>query len=157
MSDDLQLLPEDAPIEDFLTYKIRLLYLLSGRRVTRYLAGRFDLSLIEWWLLGQLAVHAPSTVSDMVGLTMHDKAQVSRGLRSLHNRGYAVREEHPDDARSVFYNITNHGMDVYKEILPHRVAAQRDLLKVLGGEELQVVDRALKKLIEHLAKETQIT
>ena len=68
-----------------------------------------------------------------------------------------MREEHPDDARSVFYNITNHGMDVYKEILPHRVAAQRDLLKVLGGEELQVVDRALTKLIEHLAKETQIT
>lgn len=156
MRDDHQLLPDDTLLEEFLTYKIRVLYLLSGRKVTRYLAGRYDLTLIEWWLLGQLATHSPATVTDMVNLTKHDKAQVSRGLRNLHHRGYAAREAHPDDARSVYYTITNLGTGVYKEILPHRVAAQRDLLQVLDKTELQVVDRALKKLIDHLVNDVEI-
>jgi len=155
MSDDLAILADDATIQDFLTYKIRVLYLLSGRKTTRYLAGRYDLTLIEWWLLGQLALHSPATVTDMVELTKHDKAQVSRGLRQLHNRGYSDRQEHPDDARSVFYKITRLGMDVYEEILPNRVASQRDILKVLDSNERQVVEGALDKLIKHFVDESQ--
>ena len=156
LSDDHAVLPEDATIQDFLTYKIRVLYLLSGRKTTRYLAGRFDLTLIEWWLLGQLAIHSPATVTDMVELTMHDKAQVSRGLRQLHARGYSTREEHPDDARSVYYKITSLGMNVYKEILPNRVAAQRDILKVLDIEERKVVEGALDKLIKHFVNDAKL-
>ena len=155
MSDDLAILADDATIEDFLTYRIRVLYLLSGRKTTRYLAGRFDLTLVEWWLLSQLAIHSPATVSDMVDLTKHDKAQVSRSLRQLHNRGYAERQKHPDDARSVFYKITRLGMEVYKEILPNRVAVQRDILKVLDRNERQVVEKALDKLIKHFVDESQ--
>ena len=155
MSDDLAILADDATIQDFLTYKIRVLYLLSGRRTTRYFVGRFDLTLIEWWLLGQLAISSPVTVTDMVELTKHDKAQVSRSLRQLHNRGYSERQEHPDDARSVFYKITSLGMEVYKEILPNRVAVQRDILKVLDSTEREVVERALDKLIKYFVDESR--
>ena len=155
MSNDVPLLPEDAPIEDFLTYKIRILYLLSGRKTTRFLAGSFDLALIEWWLLGQLAVHSPATVTDLVDLTMHDKAQVSRGVRKLVDRGYASRSENPDDARSAFYQISEKGMQVYREIIPHRVAAQRELLAVMSADERRIVEKALDRLIDHLADDAQ--
>ena len=46
-------------------------------------------------------------------------------------------------------------MDVYEEILPNRVAAQRDILKVLDSNERQVVEGALDKLIKHFVDESQ--
>src|SRR5690349_16978247 len=102
LSDGDDLLGPDTStweIKDFLTFRINLLYRLLDRQLKKILAEHHDLSIAEWRVLGQFAIHSPATVRSIAGRTYMAKSQISRAAASLVRTGYALRSKDSDDER----------------------------------------------------------
>ena len=144
------LIEPGTPINQFLSFKISVLYRLMVRRSARFLNSSGDLSVAEWWTIGQLAMESPGTVSGIVELTQNDKAQVSRAVTVLIERGLVRKEDNPDDKRSSLLYLTDEGSALYDEIFPLRQKTQNMLLEQLNEEERAITARAIEKLTNYL-------
>lgn len=144
------LIDTDTPINQYLSFKISVLYRLMVRRSARFLNSKYDLSVAEWWTLGQLAVKSPGTVSGIVELTQNDKAQVSRAVTMLIQKGLVRKENNPEDKRSSLLYLTEKGLGLYSEVLPMRQKTQNMILEQLTEEEREVTERAIVKLTNYL-------
>lgn len=145
-----KLIDADTPINQYLSFKISVLYRLMVRRSARFLNSTYDLSVAEWWTLGQLAVKSPGTVSGIVELTQNDKAQVSRSVTILIQKGLVRKEDNPEDKRSSLLYLTEKGQGLYDEVLPIRQKTQNLILEQLTPEEREVTERAISKLSDFL-------
>lgn len=145
-----ELIDIDTPINQYLSFKISVLYRLMVRRSARFLNSTYELSVAEWWTLGQLVVKSPGTVSGIVELTQNDKAQVSRAVSLLIDRGLVRKEDNPEDKRSSLLYLTEEGENLYNEVLPIRQKTQNLLLEQLTPEEREVTERAISKLTNYL-------
>lgn len=144
------LIDADTPINEYLSFKISVFYRLMVRRSARFLNSTYDLSVAEWWTLGQLVVESPGTVSGIVELTQNDKAQVSRAVTLLIEKGLVRKENNPEDKRSSLLFLTDEGQKLYEEVLPIRQKTQNLLLEQLSPEEREVTERAIMKLTNYL-------
>jgi DNA-binding MarR family transcriptional regulator len=144
------ILDADTPINEYLSFKISVLYRLMVRRSARYLNHFYDLSVAEWWTIGQLAVNSPSTVSEIVDATQNDKAQVSRSATNLIAMGYVQKQDNPLDKRSSLLSLTDSGKALYEKVIPIRQKTQNLLLEQLTEEERAVTERAIMKMTNYL-------
>lgn len=144
------LIDTDTPINQYLSFKISVLYRLMVRRSARFLNSKYDLSVAEWWTLGQLAVKSPGTVSGIVDLTQNDKAQVSRAVTILIQKGLVRKQNNPEDKRSSLLFLTEKGQGLYDEVLPMRKKTQNLILEQLTEEEREITERAIVKLTDYL-------
>jgi len=144
------LIDTDTPINQYLSFKISVLYRLMVRRSARFLNSKYDLSVAEWWTLGQLAVKSPGTVSGIVDLTQNDKAQVSRAVTMLIQKGLVRKQNNPEDKRSSLLFLTEKGQGLYNEVLPMRKKTQNLILEQLTEEEREITERAIVKLTDYL-------
>ncbi len=140
----------DTPISEYLSFKISILYRLMVRRSARFLNSTYDLSVAEWWTIGQLAVSSPSTVSELVDSTQNDKAQISRSAKALIAKGYVQKQDNPLDKRSSLLSLTDSGRELYEQVIPVRQETQNLLLEKLTTEEREVTERAIQKLTTYL-------
>lgn len=140
----------ETPISEYLSFKISVLYRLMVRRSARFLNSSYDLSVAEWWTIGQLAVHPQCTVSELVDTTQNDKAQVSRSATNLIAKGYVEKQDNPLDKRSSLLSLTQAGRDLYEQVIPVRQKTQNLLLEQLTEEEREVTERAIKKMTNYL-------
>lgn len=140
----------DTPISEYLSFKISVLYRLMVRRSARFLNSEYDLSVAEWWTIGQLAVNSPSTVSELVDTTQNDKAQVSRSATSLIAKGFVQKQDNPLDKRSSLLSLTEAGRELYEQVIPVRQKTQNLLLDQLTEEERQITEQAIKKMTNYL-------
>jgi len=139
-----------TPINQYLSFKISVLYRLMVRRSARFFNSEHDLSVAEWWTIGQLAVQSPGTVSSIVDLTQNDKAQVSRAVSLLIKKELVRKEDNPEDKRSSLLYLTDQGQDLYNKVLPIRQKTQNVLLDQLSPEEREVTVKAISKLTNYL-------
>lgn len=144
------LIDSHTPINQYLSFKISVLYRLMIRRSARFFNTEYDLSVAEWWTIGQLAVHSPGTVSRIVDLTQNDKAQVSRAVSLLTQKGLVRKEDNPEDKRSSLLFLTEEGKDLYNKVLPVRQKTQNLLLDQLSPEEREVTEKAISKMTDYL-------
>ena len=140
----------DTPISEYLSFKISVLYRLMVRRSARFLNNTHELSVAEWWTIGQLAVNSPSTVSELVGSTQNDKAQISRSATALTSKGYVQKQDNPLDKRSSLLSLTDSGRELYEQVIPMRQQTQNLLLEQLTEEERVITERAIQKLTNYL-------
>lgn len=146
----------NTPINQYLSFKISVLYRLMVRRSARFLNSEYDLSVAEWWTLGQLAVKSPGTVSGIVDLTQNDKAQVSRAVSELIKKGLVAKQDNPEDKRSSLLYLTDDGKSLYDQVLPIRQKTQNLLLDQLSLEEREVTERAISKLTNYLLEHPEL-
>ena len=145
-----KIIDADTPINEYLSFKISVLYRLMVRRSARYLNRSYDLSVAEWWTLGQLAARSPTTVSEIVDATQNDKAQVSRSAANLINKGFVEKQDNPLDKRSSLLILTAEGKALYEKVIPIRQQTQNLLLDQLTDEERVITERAIMKMTNYL-------
>ncbi len=137
-------------MDEFIPYRINVLYRLMTRMGTRVMADMHDLSLAEWWTLVQLVNETAHTVSQLSERTHVDKAQTSRAADALIRKGLASRRPDPDDRRSTLYEATQAGRERFQAALPDRLSMHRAMVAELGVEDTRTFMRATNKLIEFL-------
>lgn len=140
---------------DFLPYRITLLAKLLDRCTTRLLQASSGLSVAEWRVLAQLAIHSPASVRQLAAQAWVDRAEVSRAAASLERHGFVDRRDNPKDRRSPLLYCSEQGLELYRRVAPSRHEFHRSLTRLLGPEQIEQMEAALLTLARQCVDELQ--
>ena len=145
-----------ATIRDLLSYRIhRLANALSRGAALRY-RHEFGVSLMEWRILALLGGFAPMTLRDLSLESGLDKAQASRAVKTLVERGLVEREPGRVDAREVALRLSPEGARVEEGLM--RAAREREAAfrAALPVGTLAVLEEAIRLLHAEARRQTAI-
>ena len=103
------------------------------------------LSDFEWRVMAQVGHRAPLSLTELAGVTRHDKGQLSRGVKRLVEGGLLVRESRRG-ARGVFISPTPEGRAVYDRIVDLAIRQNEMLIAGLTPQEMKTFTRILDQL-----------
>jgi DNA-binding MarR family transcriptional regulator len=134
-------------VHDFLTKRLSALISTLRREVTLPYARSADLSIVEWRLLSLVAHSGSLPFGELAAQSTSDKAQVSRTVRLLEQRGLVeLRPESVASRKKLVCVVTAAGMQIYDEIIQKARSAQARTLLILSRDERETLFRALEKL-----------
>ncbi|WP_027946931.1 MarR family winged helix-turn-helix transcriptional regulator [Amycolatopsis taiwanensis] len=132
------------PISRLLSYRLhRVANAISHSAAARYRRD-FDVSLGEWRTLALLGEESPLTLNRLAARAGLDKAQMSRVVARLDERGLLVREA--GAGRSTPLSLSRKGHSVYRGLIKAANERNEAFLVCLTDEERRVLDSALEKL-----------
>ncbi|MFF4753338.1 MarR family winged helix-turn-helix transcriptional regulator [Streptomyces sp. NPDC002514] len=135
-----------VPISELLSYRLsRTSSALSRSAALRY-RREFDVSLGEWRTIALIAADPTLTLNRLARRAGLDKAQMSRVVRGLVERGFVKRTEGAGRSRQLA--LTEAGVEVYRGLIV--AANERDaaFAALLSDEEARVLGCALEKLAD---------
>ncbi|WP_406151004.1 MarR family winged helix-turn-helix transcriptional regulator [Streptomyces sp. NBC_01012] len=135
-----------VPISELLSYRLtRTSSALSRSAALRY-RREFDVSLGEWRSIALIAADPTLTLNRLARRAGLDKAQMSRVVRGLVERGLVTRTESTGRSRQLA--LTDSGIEAYRGLI--RAANERDaaFAAALSEDETLALERALEKLAE---------
>lgn len=131
-------------IKELLSYRIsRVANAMSRSAALRYRRD-FNVSLGEWRIIALLGSDAPLTHNNLARLAALDKAQMSRAVTKLSNRGLILREF--GAGRTTILSLTRKGQKLYDGLIGAANERDEAFLACLTPRERTVLDSALKKL-----------
>lgn len=137
---------EQLALEEFPTFLFVRIANAMQRDVTAGYLTEFELNAPQWRVLAALAAYTSIPFSELVRLSMADKALVSRALQALAGRGLAQVKADPDHGKKLVCTITAKGRNLYKRVLPKAQAAQAGVLALLDRGERVALHAILVKL-----------
>ncbi len=136
-------------LKTFLSYRLSMLSRVLDQVHAGNVPKKIHISVTESRVLDHLSVTLSSTVRGLADKMYLDKAQVSRAVANLVKLDYASRVVDSDDRRSVQFFRTKLGDKTYSDNFSQIQSGQNDLLSVLEPEELEGLDRAIKKMMRY--------
>lgn len=138
--------PDEAHLENFISFKVsRLSQLLARGAEARY--GReFDLSLRQWRVLATLGRFPGKSIVSIAARTALDKSQVSRAVGELKRRKLIEQRNDAGDRRRLILNLTKEGQALYERVLPVARKRHAQLVASLRPAELNSLEEALESL-----------
>ncbi|WP_031468978.1 MarR family winged helix-turn-helix transcriptional regulator [Sciscionella sediminilitoris] len=131
-------------ISELLSYRMhRVANAISRSAATRY-RREFDVSLGEWRTLALLGEDSPLTLNRLAGRAGLDKAQMSRVVAKLDDRGLLDRES--GAGRSTRLSLSRKGKTVYQGLIDAANERNDAFLACLTEQERAALDSALDKL-----------
>jgi DNA-binding MarR family transcriptional regulator len=143
-----QAVPDTAPatIRDLLSYRIhRLANALSRGAALRY-RREFGVSLMEWRILALLGGFAPLTLRDLARESGLDKAQASRAVKALVERGLVERAPGSTDAREVALRLSDEGRRVQDGLMRSAREREAAFRAALPPGSLAMLEEAIRLL-----------
>ena len=133
------------------TFRITLIAKIMDRLTIRNLAEIDDITYAEWRVMARLAtMENGGTVRRVAEMAWVDRAEVSRAVSSLEQKGYTQRRENPLDRRAPILELTDTGLERYRAALAQRQAFHEVLIAELSDEECDQLDTLLAKIGEQL-------
>src|SRR5690606_22381228 len=142
-------LGQNLRIQDFPVFHMMSLASLAKASVSRTCLEPAGLSVPEWRLLTTVAGDRPVPFSRIAALTMMDKGQISRTLRTAQSKGLVASEVLPAESRAqdagispigrVMVRITEFGRRVYEKVMPEAQLTQLRLIELMTPEERRTV------------------
>lgn len=133
-------------IDDMLLYVLWTIQAHAGRAVVQLCETEFGISRREWRVLAHLAGHDGLQPSELALRTGLDRARTSRALTGLVQKRLVQRIPRPGDRREVMLQLTDDGRALHARLLPRVADIQRQLLSVLGPEEVGQLSGLLARL-----------
>jgi len=130
-----------------LTYNLSLLANMLSRGAAARYSREFGVTLMEWRVIGSLALEAPMSLQQISHRFDLDKGQSSRTVAGLLARGLVHRAVNGDDRRSVSLTLTPAGWRLYRRIVQSARARSDRLLGCLGTGERKAFERIFGKLM----------
>ncbi len=134
-------------VHDFLTTMFSHTSNGLRRAITLPYADRFELTVSEWRILSVLAHAGSLPFAELVELAAADKAQVSRALRRLSDRGLVeMQTPGPRGRKGLICLMTESGQALYQEIMPLARRSQAKMILTLSQDERRMLYTVLGKL-----------
>jgi DNA-binding MarR family transcriptional regulator len=145
---DLDAAGDGLSVDDFLTTVVSRAANALRRTITTRYADGIGLSISEWRMLSVLAHARHLTFPELVVAAVADKAQVSRALRSMQERGLVEVEKTGSNPRwqQVDCRVTPAGMALYRKVMPAARRAQAEMIRKLPPGDRAALYRSLKLL-----------
>ncbi len=134
-------------VHDFLTTMFSHTSNGLRRAITLPYADRFELTVSEWRILSVLAHAGSLPFAELVELAAADKAQVSRALRLLGDRGLVeMQTPGPRGRKGLICHMTEAGQALYGDIMPLARRSQAQMILTLSRDERRMLYTVLGKL-----------
>ena len=132
---------------------------LSLRKASRRVSQIYDrilatagVTVTQYALLGHLAAFDGIGVAALAEKLIMDPTTLTRNLRPLERRGLlAIKTDH-HDKRSRRLHLTASGRKAFGDAKPAWARAQRQIEQALGEREIPLLNAALNRVVERLAK-----
>lgn len=153
---------ENLRFQDFPAFHMITLANLAKSLVSRACLEPAGLSVPEWRLLTTLVAGVPVPFAHIAALTMMDKGQISRTLRSAQGKGLVATEIVPLERRPdagvssigrVMVRITRQGLEVYERVMPQAQRSQLRLIELMSPEERRMVIDIGRRLYNRLSED----
>lgn len=138
-------------LRSFVTFRLTRLQAQVNAQAQHILRTYSDVGQSEWRVLILVQDHGTSTMAQVVRDGQMDKAQVSRAVKSLIQKGYLNSTPDPGDQRQNILSLTEAGGQVHTTVLPHMQARQKILLEGLSEADIAHLYSILDQL-EHAAE-----
>lgn len=140
--------PAHSPdLSRLLTYNLSLLANILSRGAGARYSREFGVTLMEWRVIGSLALDAPLSLQQISRRFDLDKGQSSRTVTTLLERGLVHRGVNGDDRRSLSLKLTPSGWRLYRRIVQSARARSDRLLGCLDAGERKAFLRSFGKLM----------
>ena len=139
-------LTEPKTLDDMLLYVLWQLQAAARRPVVRLCEAQFGITRREWRMLAQLADSEGMPSSALAERAALDRAQTSRAVSALVQKGLVVRTPRPGNRREVLLHLTERGRALYAALLPRVAAINQELLSVLSETEVATLDALVQRL-----------
>jgi DNA-binding MarR family transcriptional regulator len=136
----------------FLPYRLSVLAQRLSRDIEERQRRQHKLAMKDWKVMQIMAVHGELLPADIRRMGTQNKAQISRALKCLLDRGLVVKQPRPDDSRTFGVSLTEAGWAVYEAMVPRMRQRQEEILGGLSAAEAKELRRLLDRLDESLAR-----
>lgn len=124
-------------------YRMVLAARMFDRRILQILKQHGGLSLPQWRVLSQLGLIPTATVRSLADGAAVDRAEVSRVLQELGERGLVERRDNSADLRSPIFSLTSGGREVFETARKPISSFITHLVDSVPAEDLEAADRVL--------------
>ena len=142
----------DAPskpslrLSQFLPYRLSVLSNTVSRNIADLYDREFGISIWQWRVMAVLGENSGITATEIGQVTAMDKVAVSRAVSGLLDSGHIARRASKEDARRAILTLTTKGKEVYDQIVPIALGAERDLVESLSPDEQAQLAALMEKL-----------
>lgn len=133
-------------ISQALPFRLSRLNVHLNAQAARTLASASDLSLNQWRVFFLVHHLQPVTSKTISSLSAIDPAVISRGARSLLDKGILELKRNEEDQRERFMTLTDDGQALMDRLGPIMAARRQKLDEVLSAEENRTLNRIITKL-----------
>ncbi|WP_407331971.1 MarR family winged helix-turn-helix transcriptional regulator [Enterovibrio sp. 27052020O] len=140
-------------LDDFLPYKLVKTATQVADALAKIYQKEFGISRSEWRVLASLGARDGVLSKDLAKETSMDKVKVSRILNRLEASGIVLRETLENDQRAALIRLTQHGCELYQQIVPRVQTWEQSVLAGLTDgqyRDLYLALDALQHRIMHL-------
>ena len=117
---------------------------MSRSAAIRY--KQLGVTLQEWRTIALLAAEAPQSLIKLSRAAGLDKAQMSRAVSSLVDRGLIIRRGAEAGGRAVDLSLSRTGEALYAQLIAAATERDAAFQACLSAEELMALETALNKL-----------
>ncbi|MCJ0762730.1 MarR family winged helix-turn-helix transcriptional regulator [Variovorax terrae] len=138
--------PRTPAFRPLLSYEVNSTSDVLRRSASMRFRREHDVSLMEWRTLALIEYLQPVALRDLVAYSSTDKAQISRIVTGLVERGFAERRADAADARSARIKLTAAGRRIVKGLGEAARDRDRVLRSALTQAEIDQLVSSLAKL-----------
>jgi DNA-binding MarR family transcriptional regulator len=135
----------DVVITDLLSYRLHRVASAFERSAALRFRREHDVSLGEWRALALLAAGKANTLNRLARLAGLDRAQMSRVVTKLGERGLVARSSGPGNSSPI--SLTEDGVRVYEGLIAAARERNSTFLGSLSEHETATLDAVLDKLL----------
>jgi len=139
-------------LETFLPYRLSVLAQRLSRDIEERQRRQHKLAVKDWKVMQVMAAHGELLPADIRRLGTQNKAQISRALKCLLDRGLVAKQPRPDDSRTFGVSLTEAGWAIYEAIVPRMRDRQQKILATLSAAEAKELRRLIDRLDEALTR-----
>ena len=126
---------------------------LLSRLILKYNSNeltKIGLSPIEYSYIMILSDEKVKTQEELTKAAMVDKAQTTRAVKSLLEKGFINKVQCPDDKRAYHISITNKGLEIVPKVKKEIIAFETMLNQGLTKQEQRNMKKYLIQMIRNL-------
>jgi len=131
-------------------YRILLLGKMIDRVTAQHVRDTAQLSLAEWRVLTHVEMIGKCSAAEVASIAYSDRAEVSRAIGALEERGLVQREANPRNRKSSLVSLTEEGKAVHAAIRGERGKFYEQWLTDLNESERSAFNDGLEKVTRRL-------
>jgi len=134
-------------LEAFLPYRLSVLANTVSEGIARGYRGQYDISVTEWRILAVLGRFPGISAREVAERTAMDKVAISRGVKTLTEKGLLTRRTDSGDRRRQQLQLTQgKGQAVVNAVIPQARVFEQQLLDALEPAQRSALSEALSRL-----------
>lgn len=143
-----------SKLESKLSFRIARLTKLMEAHAIRTL-GDIPVSLTGYRIIMSVELFGETSAADLANVLLIDRAQISRSVSDLLERGYLLTRPDPTSKRRKLLRLSCAGQDLIESIRPAFADRQASFVNVLERDEKDAFESAIAKLTQHLARDLE--